>query len=190
LVARPWAETIAWTANLRAPRVNFFVTGSSLEEAVTGRVFTDDVRETDRNLFYSQTTARHLAEPRVSTLQVDGKDPLGWIEQYYLQSEQRPGRAFRFGDEEFALVTAQPGCDMPWFESLTAEHVAVLATGEETKLLETRRFRFCCGCTLDRILPVLGTWRDRPDELFHGAGRITIQCPRCAARYQVTRDML
>ncbi len=29
LVARPWAETIAWTANLRAPRVNLFVTGGS-----------------------------------------------------------------------------------------------------------------------------------------------------------------
>jgi molecular chaperone Hsp33 len=189
-VARPWAETIAWTANLRAPRVNFFVTGGSLEEAVTGRVFTEDVRETDRDLFYSQTTARHLAEPRTSTLQIDGKDPLGWIGQYYLQSEQRPGRAFRLDDEEFALVTAQPGCDMPWFESLNPTSVAALAEREETRLLETRCFRFRCGCTLDRILPVLGSWRDRPEKLFHGADRITIQCPRCAARYLVSRDML
>ena len=41
LVSRPWAETIAWTANLRAPRINLFVTGSSLEESITGRVFTE-----------------------------------------------------------------------------------------------------------------------------------------------------
>ena len=44
LVARPWAETIAWTLNLRAPRVNFFATGSSLREQITGRCFTEDVR--------------------------------------------------------------------------------------------------------------------------------------------------
>ncbi len=36
-VARPWAETIAWTVNLRAPRMNLFVTGSSFEQAITGR---------------------------------------------------------------------------------------------------------------------------------------------------------
>ena len=35
-VARPWAETIAWTVNLRAPRVNVFVTAGSLEEALLG----------------------------------------------------------------------------------------------------------------------------------------------------------
>jgi hypothetical protein len=37
LCARPWAETIAWTANLRAPRVNFFATGASLGENITSR---------------------------------------------------------------------------------------------------------------------------------------------------------
>lgn len=64
LVARPWAETIAWTVNLRAPRVNLFVTGGSRQEAVTGRVFIEDVREPDRNFFYSQTTSPNLAPPR------------------------------------------------------------------------------------------------------------------------------
>src|SRR5688572_23230542 len=48
LTARPWAETIAWTANLRAPRINLFVTGGSVAEAITGRIFTEDVREPDR----------------------------------------------------------------------------------------------------------------------------------------------
>jgi molecular chaperone Hsp33 len=190
LVARPWAETIAWTVNLRAPRVNFFVTGGSLEEAVTGRLFTTDVREPDRNIFYSQTTARHLAEPRCSTLEVDGKDPLHWVEQYYLQSEQRPARAYRLTDDSYALVAAQPDCDLAWLESLDLPRVVALETSEETKLLETRRFRFHCGCTLERILPVLGSWRTRLDELFGGADTIRIQCPRCAASYEVTRKML
>ncbi len=190
LVARPWAETIAWTVNLRAPRVNLFVTGGSVAESITGRIFTEDVREPDRNFFYSQTTSPNLAEPRTSTLEVDGKDPVGWISQYYSQSEGRPARAFRLEDENFALVAAQPDCDMEWFEALDEEAVSKIDATEETKLLETRRFRFHCGCTLDRILPVLGGWRERLDELFADADTIRIQCPRCAAGYRVSRDMI
>lgn len=190
LVARPWAETIAWTVNLRAPRMNLFVTGSSVDEAVTGRIFTEDVREPDRNFFYSQTTSPDLHEPHTSTLEVTGKDPVPWVSQFYDQSEQRPARAFRLDDENFAIVSAQPDCDMEWFHSLDEEAVAGIETTEETKVLETRRFRFHCGCTLERILPVLGGWRERLHELFEDADQITIQCPRCAAKYKVTRDMI
>jgi molecular chaperone Hsp33 len=176
--------------NLRAPRVNLFVTGGSVSEAVTGRIFTDDVREPDRNFFYSQTTAPRMDEPRTSMLEVDGRDPLRWIPQFYDQSEQRPARAFRFEDDIFALVAAQPDCDLAWIEALDEEAVSRIDGTEETKLLETRRFRFHCGCTLDRILPVLGGWRERLDELFEDADTIRIQCPRCAAGYRVSRDMI
>lgn len=189
-VARPWAETIAWTANLRAPRVNVFVTAGSLHESVTGRLFTEDVREPDRNFFYSQVTANHQAEPRLSTLEVDDRDPLHWVEQYYTQSEQRPARVFRHDDECFTLLAAQPDCDEEWLAGLDADAVLRIGETEGTNLLETRRFRFHCGCDLAKILPVLGSWRDRPDELFEGADLITVQCPRCAARYEVTRDMI
>jgi molecular chaperone Hsp33 len=190
LTARPWAETIAWTANLRAPRVNLFVTGGSVSEEITGRIFTEDVREPDRNLFYSQTTAPRMDEARTSMLEVEGRNPLRWVSQFYDQSEQRPARAFRFDDDVFALVAAQPDCDMTWFEALDDEAVAQIDTVEENKLLETRRFRFHCGCTLDKILPVLGGWRERLDELFEDADTIRIQCPRCAAGYRVSRDMI
>jgi len=57
-------------------------------------------------------------------------------------------------------------------------------------LLETRRFRFHCGCSLERIIPILGGWKNRLDELFHDDDSITLQCPRCAAKYSVTRAML
>ncbi|MEI8039554.1 MAG: disulfide bond chaperone [Verrucomicrobiota bacterium] len=190
LVARPWAETLAWTVNLRAPRVNLFVTGGSIQESVTGRVFTEDVREPDRNFFYSQTTSPNLTEPRTTTLEVVGKDPVVWISQFYAQSEQRPARAFRLEDENFVLVAAQPDCDLAWFEALDAAAVAAIDTTEETKLLETRRFRFECGCTLAQILPILGGWKNRLDDLFGDADSINLQCPRCAANYLVTRDML
>lgn len=190
LTARPWAETIAWTANLRAPRINLFVTGSSNEAYVTGRIFTEDIREPDRNFFYSQTTVPTSPEPRLSTMEVDGRDPIAWISQFYAQSEQRPARAFRLEDENFALIAAQPDADLEWLEGLTPEDVAKISETEETNLLETRAFRFHCGCTVDKILPVLGAWRDKPDELFHDANEITVQCPRCAARYIVSRDMI
>ncbi len=190
LVARPWAESIAWTANLRAPRINLFVTGSSYEQAVTGRIFTEDVREPDRNYFYSQTTAIEGAKPRMSTLEILGKDPIAWVSQYYDQSEQRPARAFRLEDENFVLIAAQPDCDLTWLESLDEDAVAKISETEETKLLESRQFRFHCGCTLDKILPILGGWKDKPEQLFEGAEFINIQCPRCAAKYRVTRDMI
>ncbi len=190
LVARPWAETIAWTANLRAPRINLFVTGGSVTESIAGRVFTEDVREPDRNFFYSQTTTVQGREPRLSTLEVDGRDPVLWVSQYYEQSEQRPARAFRLEDENFVLIAAQPDCDLEWLEGLDEDAVAKILETEETNLLETRRFRFHCGCDLDKILPILGGWRDKPDELFEEADFITLQCPRCAAKYVVTRDMI
>lgn len=189
-VARPWAETIAWTVNLRAPRINLFASASSLDASVTGRLFTEDVREPDRNLFYAQVLVPNQHEPRISTLEVEGKDPVDWVAQYYRQSEQRPGKAFRLPDEEFVLLAAQPDCDMEWFNALDEASVAKIRTEEETSILETRRFRFHCGCTLDKILPVLGGWKERPEELFEDSDAITIQCPRCAARYLVTRDML
>lgn len=190
LTARPWAETCAWTVNLRAPRVNLFVSGGALQESITGRIFTEDVREPDRNLFYSQTTAPKWTEPRVSTTEVCGEDPIDWAMQFYQQSEQRLARAFRLGDEHFALVTAQPDCDLEWLASLGEDQVEEMESREEIRVMETRRYRFHCGCTLEKILPILGSWRNRPDELFAGANEISVQCPRCAARYAVTRDMI
>lgn len=189
-VSRPWAETIAWTINLRAPRVNVFATASSLQESIVGRLFTEDVREPDRNYFFSQTISKNLPKPRQSTLEVDDRDPLHWIEQYYTQSEQRPARAFRHDEEFYTLVVAQPDYDEEWFAGLDAETVNNLQRNEETKVIETRKFRFDCGCNLEKILPILGAWREKPDELFQGADQVTVQCPRCAASYLVTRDML
>ena len=190
LVARPWAESIAWTVNLRAPRINLFVTGSSFEESVTGRIFTEDVREPDRNFFYAQTTTVENSKPRLTTLEIEGKDPIAWLSQYYDQSEQRPARAFRLEDENFAIIAAQPDCDLEWLASLDTAAVEKISETEETTLLESRKFRFNCGCTLEKILPILGGWKDRLDDLFGDAEFISIQCPRCAAKYHVTRDMI
>ena len=187
LTARPWAETIAWTANLRAPRVNFFATGSSTNEYITGRLFTEDVREPDRNFLYAQTTMKG-EKPRLSTIEVQSTSPLEWIRHFYDQSEQRPGRAFKLDDDTFALVAAQPDFDEEWFENLTNEEVARITEIEETKVLETRKFKFDCGCSVERILPTLNAWREKPEELFENDDQLQLQCPRCAKKYIITRE--
>lgn len=189
LTARPWAETIAWTVNLRAPRVNYFVTGSSTFENITGRLFTKDVREPDRNLLYSQTNISGK-EPRMTMVEVDSKDPMRWVEHYYEQSEQRPAKCFRLADENYVMIAAQPDYDEEWFNSLTDESVQKILDEEQTKVLETRKFHFNCGCSKERILPTLSSWKGKPDELFQGEESIKVNCPRCGAHYLVTPEDL
>ncbi|MEM9080572.1 MAG: disulfide bond chaperone [Verrucomicrobiota bacterium] len=188
-VARPWAETHAWTINQRAPRVNFFVTASSLFENVTGRLFTEDVREAPQSLLYSQITEQHK-ETRRSTISLDTNNPFDWLEHYYTQSEQRPGKIFELPDEHFVLIAAQPDYDEEWFDNLDLDTVALIPDAEETSPLESRHFRFHCGCTVERVLPALGSWRDNLDELFQGEPSVTIQCPRCVTKFQITPDDL
>lgn len=188
LVARPWAETVAWTANIRTPRVNFFATGSSVDENITGTLFTENVRETDRNLLFNQTLAPGK-ESRKSTIEIDSVDPLEWIEKYYEKSEQRPGKAFRLKNDTFALVATQPDYDVEWYESLTAEKIEDIDTDEQTKLLETRKFYFKCGCSEEKLIRSLIGFRDRPEDLFQGDDSIHATCPRCSANYTFEKNI-
>lgn len=188
LVARPWAETIAWTVNLRAPRVNIFVTGGSTEESITGHLFTEGVKEGPINTLHSQTLVTG-AEGRRSSIELEDNDPAKWIETFYQQSEQRPARAFRLPDEKFVLIAAQPDCDLEWLNELTDEKVASMLDDEPHKLLETRRFRFHCGCSPERFLPSLAQFKSKPEELFQGDPAVEINCPRCGAKHILTPDM-
>lgn len=189
LVARPWAERHAWTATLRSPLSNFFATGAPYDASVVGRIFSENVREPKQNTLYAQLY-REGAEPRTSTVPLNSNSPVEWIETFYDHSEQRPCRAFELPDEEFVLITAQPDADLDWLSSLTAERVATIDADEQTKLLESRKFRFHCGCSIEKILPILNPWKDNLDELFGDDIKVEINCPRCAARYKVTREML
>ena len=77
-----------------------------------------------------------------------------------------------------------------WFENLTATEVSQVLEKEETKTLETRKFKFSCGCSLEKILPTLSAWKDKSEELFGNDSALTLQCPRCAKKYQVTKEDL
>lgn len=190
LASRPWNEAIAWTLSWQNPAQNYFFTGSNRDATITGRVFTRDIRERDTNLLYSQTTVD--GHPgRQSMIEVDSLDLFGIGEHYYQQSEQRPGRFFRHEEEDIVLVTAQPDCDMEWFNNLDEEKIRSLDADEDLSLLESRHFRFECGCSQERLLPIFANMSDDSlEEAFAGGETIPADCPRCGSKYIVTREII
>lgn len=190
LASRPWNEAIAWTLSWQDPLRNFFVTGSNRDATVTGRVFTEDIRERETNLFHSQTTVDGQGG-RQSMLEVEKMDFFHIGEHFYEQSEQRVGRYFTCGDEDYVLVTSQPDCDLDWLKNLDEEAIRTLDSDEELSLLETRSYRFECGCSQDRIFPLIASMSDEAkDEVFAGSETLPTNCPRCGARYIITREAL
>ncbi len=190
LASRPWNESVAWTLSWQKPLQNLFVTGSNIHGNVTGRVFTRDVRERDKNLFVSQVS-REGEEPRQSMITVDQPNLFAVAESFYEQSEQRRARYFAHGEEDFVLVTAQPECDMEWLESLTDESILTIDQTETLSLLEKREYRFGCGCNIEKIFPIIaGMDKVSLDDMFAGDETLAASCPRCGARYTVTREAL
>lgn len=188
LASRPQDESCGWTLNFHEPRLNLFVTGASRPGRVAGRVFTEDVREFEKNLFIAQTTrANH--PPVQSLVEFSTNDLFTAIQEFYAQSEQRLTRLFRYEDEDIVMISAQPDCDEAWLTGLTAEDIRDLDQKETLSLLEERSYRWECGCTVDRLYPVLGKLGARDiEDVFGGEEVITLTCPRCGARYRVTRE--
>lgn len=140
-------------------------------------------------MLYAQNI-RQGKEPQTSVITLEGTRVEDWVECFYRQSEQRTARAFDLGNDQYALLTAQPDADHDWLSELTAQEVATIADTEETKCLETRRFQFRCGCTIEKLLPVIRSLKkDFADELSE-QGYIEASCPRCGAAYKVTADMV
>jgi molecular chaperone Hsp33 len=193
--SRPRNENTAWTFHFHQPLVNLFVTGDNVRGAVVGQLFTDNVKEDGRDLLMSDTVRgdprRGYQPPRRSVVELTDPEVFRAVERYYEQSEQRPARLFRHGDEDFVMVSAHPDCDMMWFESLTDEAVRSLDRTEELSLLEKRYYRWECGCTEQRMMSVLApSFRSNPDELFGGETSLRMSCPRCGAWYAITRESM
>ncbi|MBI5692186.1 MAG: Hsp33 family molecular chaperone HslO [Verrucomicrobia bacterium] len=187
---RPWNEMIAWTFNFQEPRVNLFLTGDNSTGGVTGRVFTENVREGAENLFYADVV-RGSQPKRRSAITFTGADPLVAVEQFYAQSEQRGARFFQLAEEEFALVTEHPDCDLTWYRGLDVAQILALAQTETVVPLERRVQRWHCGCNQPRLMQVLlPAMKEDPAGLFGDAEKIEVRCPRCGARHVITREAL
>lgn len=188
LASRPRAEATAWTLNFQNPLLNLFVTGSSRFGNVTGRAFSEGVKKGETNQFFSQVTEEGR-EPRQSAIEFEGANVFSAVEDFYRNSEQRPARYFQLGDEDFLMLSAQPDCDMSWFHGLDADAVSRFEQEEELSLLETREYRFDCGCSIDRIYPIIAALSaETALGLFEKDGTASAHCPRCGAAFQMTRD--
>ncbi len=188
--SRPWKETTAWTINFQQPLVNFFLTGDNETGAVTGRVFDENVKELPTNIFYADVV-NGTQPKRRSTVDFTGADPIAAAEKFYAQSEQRLTRYVQLGEEDFAMVTEHPDCDLDWLRALTVEQVRNLDTTETLALLERRIYRWHCGCNDARMMEVLASpMRQDPEGLFGDEPKLEIRCPRCGARHIITREAM
>ncbi len=190
LAAKPRNEEHAWTVNFHNPHANFFVTGDNKLGTITGRCFTENVRMLEQQMFFAQQMKTGMPL-RQSAVEFTGGSFLRAVEQYYEQSEQRPGRYFEHADEDYVFVSAQPDCDLDWLMGLTGEKIRELDKDEELSLLETRTCRWDCGCTTEKLHAALLPHALRDiDGIFAGQEVLKATCPRCARRYFIDREQL
>lgn len=188
--SRPRNELTAWTINFQKPLLNIFLIGDNETGAVAGRVFEEEVKELPENLFFADVV-RTGQPKRRSTVSFHGDDAIAAAEKFYAQSEQRLARYFQLGEEDYAMLTEHPDCDLPWLRGLMPEQVRKLDETETLVPVEQRVYRWHCGCNQERMLEVLApTMRHDPEGLFGGDEKIEIRCPRCGARYTITREAL
>jgi len=189
-VSRPRRQTLSWTINFQEPLANFFMVGDTDEDTVAGRVFTENIAESEFNNFY-QEVGKRGEEPYRSYIDFESPDPLDAAQEYYQRSEQRPARFFQLTPTRFALLAAHPDWHRDWFYRVSEEDMMRLDDEENPQPIETRFVRWECGCNDQRIFAALEPiFRHQPDELFAGEDIITVNCPRCAAKYGVTREAL
>jgi molecular chaperone Hsp33 len=186
--SRPWNEMCAWTLHFSALKMNLFVTGDNNRGAVAGQIFTDQVKDDGRNLF-SCDSIRGQGTPRRSVVELQDVDIFRAVELYYAQSEQLPARLFRHGEEDIVMVTAHPDIDMAWFEGLTDESIRTIDQSNTLSLLERRNYKWDCGCNDKKMMRVLAPHFSKdPEALFGDEPLIRMSCPRCGARYIITRE--
>lgn len=188
--SRPLNEHLAWTMNFQIPRLNLFLAGDNEDCTVTGRIFTENVREAAENMFFSDVMPRRGVEPRRSVVNFRGGVQAA-VEGYYNRSEQRPARLFELGGDDYALLVAHPDCDLAWFNALDADGVRHLDAAETLAPIQRREYGWRCGCTQQKILGAIApAFRADPRGLFGDGEVIHVECPRCAAGHSLTREAM
>lgn len=187
LASRPHDEGCAWTINFHNPLMNLFVAGTTSPGRVTGRIFTEDVLDKGKSLFIAQTTRPNM-QPRQSMIEFQGTDVLEAVAQFYTQSEQRLTRIFRLEDEDFVQISAEPDADEDWLRNLTDADLANLDTAEHLTLLETRGYVYDCGCTAERLFPMLSRLPEEDLDYVFEDGAAKITCPRCGAIFNTPKS--
>ncbi len=186
--SRPRSETCAWTIHLEREKMNLFAVAENPSGRVTGQVFAENVRVTGGNVLHAEVAGP--AGRRRSSVDFDVPDILRAAASYYERSEQRPARYFALGGDRFALLAAQPDCDTGWLLDVGDAEVLALADDGSRPLLETRHYRFSCGCSPERVAAAIApALRGDLDGIFGGDSFITVTCPRCGLRHELERGL-
>lgn len=198
LAHRPNDEMVGLTFHFEQPPLNVFITGDARKGTVSGRTFDAGVKQGGSAVLFVQTYRASLPEPTTSGVPVEGLDLLGILEQYYARSEQYPARFLELGDHAdlsagagaplvYGVAVGLPGVDPQWLAGLTVE--SFLEYRDEARTIESRSFRFECGCNPARMLAALRSmFGSNPDELFLGEDRVQTSCPRCGRNWWFGRD--
>ncbi|NBV87644.1 MAG: disulfide bond chaperone [Verrucomicrobia bacterium] len=188
--SRPWNEVAAWTIHFEAEAVNLFVTADNPRGQIVGQIFTEQVKQTGHNLFCADIV-RGNQPPGRSFVEFEGGSVKNAVEWFYTQSEQRTARFFEVAPEDYVMVSAQPDCEEGWIESLSLENVQQLDRLETVSLLERRAYHWRCSCDEKRMLDILTpVLLMDPEGLFGEESSIRMACPRCGARYVISREAM
>jgi len=187
--SRPHAETCAWTLHLEDEEMNLFAVAENPTGQVTGQVFTSQVRSTGGNVLHAEVAGASGVRRR-SSVDFGGNDILRAAAEYYVRSEQRPARYFELGGDRFALLAAQPDADTAWLATVGADEVRLLAEDDTRAPMETRAYRFLCGCSPSRVAEALApALCGDLDGVFGDDPHITVTCPRCGLRHELAREL-
>lgn len=188
--ARPRAETCAWTLHLEKEGLNLFAVAENPTGRLVGQVFAQNVKSLGRDILHTEAAGVD-GERRRSAVDLCDGDILLAAGTYYDKSEQRPARFFSLGGDTFAAVVAQPDCDLDWLVGLDAAAVSAAIEADRARPpLETRSFRFTCGCSPKKIAEAIGpALRGDLDEIFGGDTHLNVACPRCGRRHEISRDL-
>ena len=188
--SRPHQEILAWTVNFQQPGLNLFLGADNEDFSVVGRAFAENVRELEHQILHSEVVRRRK-ESRRSSVNFEGESPLRAAEALYRQSEQRPAKYFHTGGDAYALLLEHPDCDASWFREMDGQRILTIDADETVVGIEKRVYRWECGCSDVKLMRVLAPqMRANADELFAGEEILQVQCPRCAARYALTREAM
>lgn len=186
---RPRNETLAWTLHFEAEALNVFVAADLASGHLTGRVFSEKVRELGKNVLHAEV-AGPRGQRRHSSVDFGGNDALRAAQRFYAQSEQRPGKFIYLGGDSFAALAAQPDCDTAWLESVSSADITALISDGPKRPMEFRRYGFCCGCTPEKIANAIGgALSGKLEEIYGQDSHINVDCPRCGLRHELPRGL-
>jgi molecular chaperone Hsp33 len=178
-------ESTAWTLNFSQPPANVFVSGGGIENALTGRYYTEGVQDIGFNRLFVQR-AHPRKETQRSVLQVQGLDLLIIFEQFFRDSEQATAHLVEHSPTRFSMVLPLPQEDSSWLSGLDPDEIARLE--KEAEPLDERDFVFRCGCSPEKVGAILSRmFADQADEFFSGESTVEAVCPRCGARHLLDR---